>query len=128
MEFNEKMNSETINSIRAITGVDAEIIDAVFKGLYIVNLQRISSGRSSMVLPRIGYIDTLKSSLDDSITFSAIPDDTFAYAVKQAYAHKSVSLKDVLDSIITAQRNLNNDELLKSLLTEDELFDLGIMD
>ena len=120
-------NEEMFNSIRSITGIDRDIIKAVFDGLYIAHLQEISTRGGGLYVPNIGTIRVSRDVNDENFyTFKPLYDAD--YAIKQAREGKIVSFREILMSIINTQIKLDNEDILDMLLTKDEMIDLGIFD
>ena len=128
MGLEDNQREEMLNSIRALTGIDVEIIDSVFKGLYLANMQRVKQGRSTLIIPDVGVIKVRDNPADEEIRYDTYPEESLYYAINQAKKGNIIGLKDILESIIDAKPTKLNDEIIHMLLTEDELIDLGVMD
>lgn len=115
---------ELINSITALGGMSKDTVENVFIIYRIVQLQRVLEKIDSIVLPLMGEISV--KTVGDAVSTNLELSEDFLYSLKQMALNKGMSLNDLLAPIVNNLKFYNDKDMLKRILTEDELLELGL--
>lgn len=124
-EYEEQL----VNSISAITGLDKDIIIAVFQANYLIAFQSAEDGKdkdkAKIDIPFIGTL-RISNNMDSTNNYQLKIKEEFDYAMRQQLNGKSNSFISMLEEGLEDIDKKDSLKQFSMVLTEDELLDLGL--